>query len=127
MMPVAVLRRLLSGEAGANSPAHQAQSLAERLRLAHTGIEIKPLWRATQAATVDCRLRRGTSKPAPVHSAQRSRRIQKDVMALCRQGRYLRAMRLLDRKALLDLRAPENLQRVRDLHPRLRPSCGPGP
>jgi hypothetical protein len=38
MMPVAVLRRLLPGEAGANSPARQAQSLAERLRLAHTGI-----------------------------------------------------------------------------------------
>jgi hypothetical protein len=38
-------------------------------------------------------------------------------MALCRQGRYRRAMRLLDRNPLLDLRAPENLQRVRDLYP----------
>jgi hypothetical protein len=31
VMPIAVLRCLLSGEAGANSPAHQAQSLATRL------------------------------------------------------------------------------------------------
>jgi hypothetical protein len=113
MMPVAVLRRLLPGEAGANSPARQAQSLAERLRLAHTGIEMTPLWHAAQAAATDYRRRRGNSKPAPVHSAQRTRRIQKDVMELCRQGRYWRALRLLDRNPLLDLRVPENLQRVR--------------
>jgi hypothetical protein len=102
-MPVAVLCHLLPGEAGANSPARQAQSLAERLRLAHTGIEMMPLWHAAQAAAADCGRRRGTSKPAPVHSAQRTRRIQKNVMALCRQGRYRRALRLLDRNPLLDL------------------------
>jgi hypothetical protein len=65
LMPVAVLRRLLPGEAGANSPARQAQSLVERLRLAHARIEMTPLWHAAQAATADCRRRRGTSKPAP--------------------------------------------------------------
>jgi hypothetical protein len=117
MMPVAVLRRLLPGEAGANSPARQAQSFVERLRLAHTCIDMKPFWHAAQAAIADCRLCRGNSKTAPVHRAQRTRRIQKDFMALCRQGRYRRALRLLDRNPLLDLRVPENLQRVRDLHP----------
>jgi hypothetical protein len=76
-----------------------------------------PFWHAAQAAAPACRQRRGNSKPAPVHSAQRTRRIQKNVMMLCRQGRYRRALRLLDRNPLLYLRAPENLQRVRDLHP----------
>jgi hypothetical protein len=38
-------------------------------------------------------------------------------MALCRQGWYRRALRLLDRNPLLDLRVSENLQCVRDLHP----------
>jgi hypothetical protein len=126
LMPVAVLHRLLPGEAGTNSPARQAQSLVERLRLTHAGIEMMHLWQAAQAATADCRRRRGTSKPAPVHSALHTRRIQKNVMVLCLQGRYRRALCLLDRNPLLDLRVPENLQRVRDLHPHLRPSCFPG-
>jgi hypothetical protein len=96
----------------------QAQSFAELLQLAHTGTKMAPLWHAAQAAAADCRRHRGTSSLAPVHSAQRTRRIQKDVIALCLQSQYRCAMCLLDRKPLLDLRVPGNLQRVRDVHPR---------
>jgi hypothetical protein len=76
-----------------------------------------PSRNAAQAAAAACRRHRGTSSPAPVPTAQRTRRIQKNIMVLCRQGRHRRAKLLLDRNRLLDLRVPENLQSMRDLHP----------
>jgi hypothetical protein len=84
-----------------------------------------PSRNAAQAAAAACRRLRGTSSPAPVPSAQRTRRIQKNIMMQCRQGRYRRAKLLLDRNRLLDLRVPENLQSMRDLHPPAPPQLLP--
>jgi hypothetical protein len=109
MMPVAIIRRLVPVEAGASTLARQRQSLADRLRIAHTGIEITRLWHAGQAAAADCRRRRRTSTPVTSPNAQRKRRIQKSVIARCHQGRYRRALRMIDRNPLLDLSVPENL------------------
>jgi hypothetical protein len=74
MMPVAILRRLVSDEVGANSPARRRQSLADRLRLPHTVVKISRLWHAARAAAANCRRRRGTSTPVTSPKSQRKRR-----------------------------------------------------
>jgi hypothetical protein len=123
MMPAAVLHRILPGEPGAGSRSRQCAARTERLCRAQAGAAagdgIPELWREAQVAAHNYRERQATAGPHAVElpEERRKRHAQRRVEQHCCQGQYRRGMRLLDRKPLLDLSIPANMQKICELHP----------